>query len=78
MELVAWFAFCGGIGALIGRARGRISSGLVWGVLLGPLGWLVTALLPDHRLECPLCKGTVPQGAVRCMHCGYEPGRVTQ
>lgn len=24
-------------------------------------------------MECPECKGQVPDGAKRCMHCGFSP-----
>lgn len=60
------------VGALIGRSRGRIVDGLGWGIILGPIGWLITALLSDRRQKCPLCGGVVNPGASRCCHCGGE------
>lgn len=41
---IAFTLACGAIGALIGWWRdGRWRAGLIWGLVLGPLGWLVTA-----------------------------------
>lgn len=39
------------IGALIGAARGRVASGLVWPLLLGPLGVIVVLCLPNLARE---------------------------
>ena len=37
------------ISIAIGAAKRDILRGLVWGVLLGPIGWLITILLPSGR-----------------------------
>jgi hypothetical protein len=29
------------VGALLGWWRGRIAEGIVWGLVLGPVGWIV-------------------------------------
>ena len=70
--LVVWILIFGLVGALIGKRRGRIGSGVFWGVLFGPLGWLITALLTDLRPKCSLCGAAVNRGATRCCHCGGE------
>lgn len=62
------------IGALIGdRFRGRALAGLLWGMFLGPLGWLMVVLGPDHRkpqfVPCPHCGAKVPTGDPECPHC---------
>lgn len=36
---------CALIGALIGWAKGRALAGMIWGLVLGPIGWIVIALM---------------------------------
>ena len=43
---IAWVAVMGGIGMGIGNHRNRLIAGLVWGVLLGVLGWLLVWIGP--------------------------------
>ena len=59
------------IGGLIGATRNNAGSGIVWGALLGPIGWILVLFL-DQRTKCPECRGPVPKGANRCLHCGFE------
>jgi predicted amidophosphoribosyltransferase len=59
------------IGLLIGRMRGRGADGLCLGLLLGPIGWLLAALLRDLRFRCPRCLRPVPDTASRCV-CGHD------
>jgi hypothetical protein len=44
------------VGALLGYWRGSWRRGLAWGLVLGPIGWLVTVFRPAaaHRLPPPL------------------------
>jgi hypothetical protein len=60
----------GGIGAMIGNSTGKAAKGAIWGVLLGPLGWLFAAMDKDERIKCPECFGVVVPGARKCLHCG--------
>lgn len=60
------------IGRLIGKKRGRGGGGAAMGALLGPVGLVGAAFLPDKRRQCPACKGHVPDGARKCMHCGED------
>lgn len=37
-----WIAIFGGVGGLLARARGgTLAVGIAWGVVLGPIGWLI-------------------------------------
>ena len=64
------FAVFVGVGAFIGKSRGRAVLGSILGLCLGPLGWLITGLLPDRRPKCPECHGLVDASARKCRHCG--------
>jgi hypothetical protein len=57
------------VGYAIGRWRGRGGAG-AWLGLLGPVGWIIAALLPEEGRRCPECLGVVPEKARRCRHCG--------
>lgn len=39
--------FCGVVGFFIGKLKTRELEGFILGLILGPLGWLIAALLPD-------------------------------
>ena len=67
-------AFVGAvIGALIGSTRNQAGNGLILGMLLGPIGWIITLCLPNLCFQCPHCKGSLPDESVtRCRHCGAE------
>ena len=47
----------GFLGHLVGRGRGNHSAGMVLGMLLGPLGCLIAALLPDTRTKALGARG---------------------
>jgi hypothetical protein len=66
-----WVVVCGAIGSVIGSSRNNPISGLVWGAILGPIGWILVIFL-DERAKCPECQGAIPEGAKRCQHCGHE------
>ena len=71
--LLATIVF-GAIGALIGQRKGRPLAGLWWGLLLGPIGWLLVYLGPDlnqpKAVTCPFCGGALPVNQAKCNHCG--------
>jgi len=60
------------VGALIGKSKGRLSAGILWSLLLGPIGWLIVAVGPNTKPKCPYCKDTIIPGAVKCRNCGSE------
>jgi RNA polymerase subunit RPABC4/transcription elongation factor Spt4 len=67
MCLVLVFAL---VGYAIGSAKGRTTAGLLWGALVGPIGWLVVAVGPNMKPKCSSCGGVVVKGAQKCLHCG--------
>ena len=73
ISLVIGIAIGAWVGLIIGRAKGNEKAGMLWGAFLGPLGWIIAALtIKDTRNPCPKCKGPMPQGATKCMHCGSD------
>ena len=77
-ELVIWvlvyFICFGAVGMLIGQRKGRPLAGLVWSMLLGPIGWLLVFFGPSvgdaKAVACPHCGGVLPMGQGKCNHCG--------
>jgi hypothetical protein len=69
--LVAW-AISGAVGLAIGKHKGRPTAGFVFGLLAGPLGWLVVAVGPNNQPKCPQCRGVVVPGASKCKNCGSD------
>jgi len=57
------------VGAVLGHTRNNTTGGALLGMVLGPLGWLITLLI-DRRRECPECQGIIPITARKCQHCG--------
>ena len=60
------------VGLLIGKSKERGCAGFFLGLLLGPLGWIITALLADDRPRCPECLGVVNEYANKCQNCGAD------
>lgn len=61
---------CGLIGAAFGSKINRPEAGFLLGLFFGPIGWIIIFALGDHRPKCPECKGSVIEGATKCLHCG--------
>ncbi len=68
-----WLLVGAAVGGVIGGTRNNVGSGIVWGALLGPIGWILV-LFMDERAKCPECQGRLADGAHRCQHCGVEIG----
>lgn len=64
-----WLLFGGLIGGMIGANRGRDTSGVILGALLGPVGWVFIACVRDLRPRCPECRSVIAKHATRCIHC---------
>jgi hypothetical protein len=65
VELLAVGIVAGGlVGWLIGNfVKGRPIAGLVWGLVLGPPGWLVLLMLYPGAIPCPHCGRKTPWAA---------------
>lgn len=57
------------VGLLIGQYKGRPVLGAVLGLLLGPIGWLLVAVMSNARPTCPFCKGYIVAKALKCKQC---------
>lgn len=49
--IIVGFAFAGLIGLLVGRYKKRPRTGFWLGLLLGPIGWIITLLLADEKSD---------------------------
>lgn len=65
-------SICACVGMFIGRTRGRGASGFWLGLFLGPIGWIITLLLPREGRRCPFCREVVADDATACPHCQRE------
>lgn len=62
-----------GVGLILGASKDRTLNGLLWGLLFGPLGWIIILLLPEHHArKCPHCLAGIPKKAAKCRHCGSD------
>jgi len=51
--LVVGCIITGAIGAYVGRTKGRQTEGMLFGILLGPLGWIIVLLMPENKSSHP-------------------------
>lgn len=57
------------VGWYVGNLKRAGATGILLGLLLGPLGVLITAFV-DQRPQCAICKTRVNSGALACPACG--------
>ena len=70
--VIVWLGsiFCN---TVVGADKRRGVEGFVLGLFLGPIGLVVTMLLPvRHIRKCPECQFGVPDRANRSGHCGAK------
>jgi hypothetical protein len=70
--LVFWAIVGSIVGYLIGKRKNDASGGLVLGLLLGPIGWLITAVSTGNLRKCPFCSEDIKPDAKVCRYCGRE------
>ena len=77
--VIGWIVVNALIGGAIGQTKNRVVAGVVFGVLLGPIGWLLVAVGPNLGRKCQECGGVVEKGVRKCKHCGssLEPDGTT-
>jgi uncharacterized membrane protein YeaQ/YmgE (transglycosylase-associated protein family) len=73
MEILAWIIIGSLVGGFIGSIKNRTSQGVWLGLLLGPIGCIIVAVLPAvAAAQCPHCHGGVDGVAAVCCHCGRD------
>jgi hypothetical protein len=51
MDIIVWLIVWIFIGCLVGAAKDQLLSGLIWSLLLGPLGVLIVVCLPNRKKQ---------------------------
>lgn len=57
------------IGAMIGSSKGNGVPGFFLGLILGPIGLVIVAVMPGDRVECRYCKSKINPEATVCPNC---------
>ena len=65
-------------GALIGRVKGRMTAGIIWAAVLGPIGWIIVGLGRSNLQACPECAKPNQPDAIVCRQCGANLKRSMQ
>ena len=60
------------VGYAIGERKGNVATGIILGLLLGPIGWLVTAMCFSNLRKCPFCSEDIKPDAKVCRYCGRD------
>jgi hypothetical protein len=62
------------VGGLIGRRKNTVVRDALLGCALGPIGWIISLVLPAPRPKpfCAACKRPVDAGDVHCRYCGAK------
>ena len=50
------------VGYAIGERKGNVATGIILGLLLGPIGWLVTAMCFSNLRKCRILLGRYQAG----------------
>lgn len=60
------------IATSIGSKKGEGLGGFLFGLLLGPIGVVLTLLSSGNRKPCKFCKELIHKDAIVCQHCQKE------
>jgi len=69
VAIVASVVLFGIIGYFVGEKREAGGIGALLGILLGPIGVLIAAIVADERKKCPQCLERINTGAKICASC---------
>ncbi|HSX61752.1 MAG TPA: hypothetical protein VLF18_16290 [Tahibacter sp.] len=76
--LLFWLTLaCMAVGGLIGWWRGAFWRDVALAAALGPLGWIVSLLLPPPRRACRACGRPNPLSVANCRYCGASMAKVS-
>jgi hypothetical protein len=69
---IVFTVVCAAVGALIGKYKNAIVRDTILGAALGPIGWIISLLLPAQKPKplCSQCRKPVDAGDTYCRHCG--------
>lgn len=70
--ILLWLYACCVIGLFIGSIRGREGSGCLWGLALGPVGWIITLASRDLRVPCSKCGSPSQPEEALCASCFHK------
>lgn len=77
--LLLWLTLlCMAVGGLIGWWRGSFWRDVALAAALGPLGWIVSFLLPLPDRRCLRCGKSNPARATDCAHCAAPLSATTR
>lgn len=68
---IIFWIFCGVTASVVGESRNFKAGGFIFGLMLGPLGILLTLLI-DCRPTCKSCRSRISTRAKICRHC-HQP-----
>ena len=69
IELLVFWVICGIVAAVIGSRKGAGGVSFLLGLLLGPLGIIISIVIKGNRIQCPSCREYIDPAALKCPKC---------